>query len=433
MPDKQPEEERIELRSEEVQEILGTPPRWIVRWGTTLAFFVLMMLLFVGWIVKYPDIKEAHLRLTTSIPPSPLVARIDGNIDRLFVSENDSVPRGYLLAVIQSTSHFEDVLWLDEELTELKDMEEVEVLNYNPDRTLVLGELQGGYSALIENFEAFNRDQNTDYTQQSVARIAGEKEAVASARKADESKLLDLQQELVNAMTDQERIKKLFRLQIKSKKDLENAHNAVLAVKNRINQTKATIANKRQQLLRLENEILTVENNREQSASTYFIKLREDAHRLQSAIQSWKQRYLLYAPIEGTVAFQREIKEYQFVQTGDLLMRIIPKQNKEWIGQVKLPTTGSGKVEAGQRVVVKFDNYPHEEHGVVEGVVRSKSLLPNEHAYNLEVAFPNGMVTSYNNNLSYKPEMEGKAEIITDNKRLLEWLFEKLLSRFRSY
>jgi hypothetical protein len=32
--------ENIELRSEEVQEILGRPPQWIIRWGITIIFII---------------------------------------------------------------------------------------------------------------------------------------------------------------------------------------------------------------------------------------------------------------------------------------------------------------------------------------------------------------------------------------------------------
>ena len=35
----------IELRSEEVQEVMGQIPAWIVRWGITILFIVVLVLL----------------------------------------------------------------------------------------------------------------------------------------------------------------------------------------------------------------------------------------------------------------------------------------------------------------------------------------------------------------------------------------------------
>ena len=61
------EHESIELRSEEIQEILGTPPRKIVRWGTTIAFLTFCFLIFVSYFVRYPDVIKAPIVLTTCL------------------------------------------------------------------------------------------------------------------------------------------------------------------------------------------------------------------------------------------------------------------------------------------------------------------------------------------------------------------------------
>ena len=45
----------IELRSEEVQEVMGQVPAWIVRWGITLLFLVVVALLVGSCFFKYPD------------------------------------------------------------------------------------------------------------------------------------------------------------------------------------------------------------------------------------------------------------------------------------------------------------------------------------------------------------------------------------------
>ena len=48
--------EDIELRSEEVQEILAKVPHWMLRWGNVLFLSLILMLLFLSWLIKYPDI-----------------------------------------------------------------------------------------------------------------------------------------------------------------------------------------------------------------------------------------------------------------------------------------------------------------------------------------------------------------------------------------
>ncbi|MBP9991094.1 MAG: hypothetical protein KBT45_06670 [Bacteroidales bacterium] len=44
------------LRSEEVQEILGRPPRWIVRWDIAVICAVVAGLFVGSYVIKYPDI-----------------------------------------------------------------------------------------------------------------------------------------------------------------------------------------------------------------------------------------------------------------------------------------------------------------------------------------------------------------------------------------
>ena len=43
-----PENTEIELRSEEVQEILTRVPHWMIRWGTVLIFGIILMLFFTS-------------------------------------------------------------------------------------------------------------------------------------------------------------------------------------------------------------------------------------------------------------------------------------------------------------------------------------------------------------------------------------------------
>ena len=47
--------EDIELKSEEIQEILSRPPHALKRWGITVYFMVISILFIVGCIFSYPD------------------------------------------------------------------------------------------------------------------------------------------------------------------------------------------------------------------------------------------------------------------------------------------------------------------------------------------------------------------------------------------
>ena len=75
-----PKSENLNLRSEEVQEILTNPPVWIVRWGITLIFVFTFILLSLSFIIKYPDFVSAKVLITTEQPTEKIIARNSGPI-----------------------------------------------------------------------------------------------------------------------------------------------------------------------------------------------------------------------------------------------------------------------------------------------------------------------------------------------------------------
>jgi hypothetical protein len=104
--------DQIELRSEEVQEILTKVPNWMIRWGNTLFLVLIGMLLLLSWFVKYPDIINANAIITTEIPPQKEYARTTGKIDTLFVKDIQNVLENQPLAIIENTANFTDVFFL---------------------------------------------------------------------------------------------------------------------------------------------------------------------------------------------------------------------------------------------------------------------------------------------------------------------------------
>ena len=65
MPNSNPIPDNLNLRSEEVQEILGRPPRWLVRVGISIIFIVVIGLFVGSYFLKYPDILSASITVTT--------------------------------------------------------------------------------------------------------------------------------------------------------------------------------------------------------------------------------------------------------------------------------------------------------------------------------------------------------------------------------
>lgn len=81
----------IELRSEEVQEVMSQIPPWILRYGITELFVIVIALLIGSWFFKYPDVIKAEIIITSLEPPANIIARSTGKIDEIYVRNNQYV------------------------------------------------------------------------------------------------------------------------------------------------------------------------------------------------------------------------------------------------------------------------------------------------------------------------------------------------------
>ena len=254
----------------------------------------------------------------------------------------------------------------------------------------------------------------------------------------DNTKLVDKLgstfQNLELAVSNFKRQQLLFSQKVIPLAELENAKGEVYKHELNIKNVRSHIEELNGQILQLRKGILEVNQSSKESNSTKYVSLVESIQQLRTAVQKWKQQYLLTAPISGKVSlFNNFWAENQDVKDGSEVMAIIPPNGSNKVGFVSLPTFGSGKVKQGQRVVIKFESYPYQEHGVVEGTVDSKALLPKDKTISVRVTLPNGLKTSYGKELKYDQQMQGLAEVITEERRFIERMFDKLISAIKNH
>ena len=100
----------------------------------------------------------------------------------------------------------------------------------------------------------------------------------------------------------------------------------------------------------------------------------------------------------------------------------------EIVGKALLPTFNSGKVQPGQRANIRLDGYPYQEFGVLQGQVTNIALVPDQETYLLEIALPDSLVTTYHRSIPFAQELPGQARIVTEDRRILERVFDQLVS-----
>ena len=423
--------EDIQLRSEEVQEILGTPPAWLIRWGTTVVFIVVLGIIAVSWFVKYPDIIQSEVIITTPNLPKGVVARSSGYLSKLLVTDGQTVMAGQNLVIMESNENVEDVLTLEKELRAIQ-KNSIRIISFRPNDDWNLGQFQAGLSRLMQVQKEYNLTVAKRFDLRKIEELqrqinqTEELKAELLKRKVTQKQVLDI------ATKEFERNKVEIKEGLISVKDFDDKEVIYLQKKQTYNDLESQIINFDIQISNLPAQIAEVERNQEFQNSTKIILVEENVNELLSAINSWKKQYILEAPIAGKVSYTKFTEERQLFEAGKEVITIVPNTKVNVQGIAKLPIAGSGKVEVGQNVNIKLAGFPYQEYGIVKGKVEKMSAIPREGNYDIIVSLPNGLTSSYDKDLRFQQQMEGVAEIITKERRLIERIFEQLISVFKN-
>lgn len=419
---------KIEIRSGEVQEILGGVPSGMVRYGIYLFAAIFALIIVFSFVFSYPDVLQSNIVVTSENPPATLVARATGKIDKLFVTDKQKVHANQIIALIENAANYNDVLDLESLLTEVQS--EFDTLNFASStkfsRHFQLGSVQEYYSAFLtksEELKEFNK-QNYYKLKEESYKDQHRNARILYDRLWEQKVAVDKEYQIKKR--NYERQKKLFANKVVSDIALESAESDMLSKKSELDGLRSDLAQKQIDISELDQRI--IENDKEYH--DYKIQHKSavlDAFNfLKSEVSNWELTFLLRSPIEGTVSFNKFYAENQNIKEGDRVFNVVPDNMGNVIGKVELPVRGSGKVKPGLDVNVKFENYPYMEFGLVRGKVKSVSPVPEDNFFMLEVVFPNGLVTNYDIELQMQNQLRGQSEIITEDLRLVQRFFNPL-------
>lgn len=160
------EEEKIELRSEDFQEILSGIPPWILRWGITTIAIIVIILLVGSAIFKYPDTISSTITLTGTKPAANIIAKYSGKIQELYVKDNQSIQAGEYLAVIENPAKTTDILYLKKFLREF--MTCLDSIVSLPLKDVNLGSCQSLYSSYYSALSQYIQFRQIGYYQDKI-------------------------------------------------------------------------------------------------------------------------------------------------------------------------------------------------------------------------------------------------------------------------
>ncbi|MEZ7528176.1 HlyD family secretion protein [Cloacibacterium normanense] len=416
----------IELRSESVQDILSTPPHWMIRWGNTIIFACFLMILLMSYFIKYPEFIAAPIIITSQNPPEKIQARTNSKIEKIFTKDHQEVKKNEILMILQSTANSNDVLKLKKIIDSIN-TNEIYSFPINEASKLKLGELQSDFNSFAKAFrdeQLFTRlkpySPETLATSQSLSEYQNRISTLKQQLNLENSKF-DLSKK------NFQRSQTLFNEGVISKMELENEKIKYLQAEQSLKNINISLSQLEEGINNLNKTKSGVAINTEKDKINYSSQTLQLFEQLRKSLKQWEQTYLITSSTNGLISYQQFWGENQFIKAGDAVVSVIPKDKMAVVGRMQVPSTNSGKIAQGQKVLIKLDNYRYQEFGIVEGRVQNISLTPDEKGnYYVDIVLPYGLKTSYNKNLPFDKELKGNAEIVTQDLRLIERFFYQI-------
>jgi multidrug resistance efflux pump len=422
--------EDINLRSDEVQEIMTHVPHWMIRSGISLMFMLIVILIVVSWFIKYPDVIQGTVTVSTIQPPTRLVSKTSGELQVLFFEDGVNVQKGDVLATIGNSFSEDARDYLDVTCMEIKkQLESDEWTIEFKDENLNLGSTYQSYIELKSAVLEYQNFRLNDPIQFEISTIQEQIKNYSILRTVSNEQLKTAKKELQNAQHKFEIDKKLFAENVISKVQFYEEEQKLIQVENSVGNYKKSAVENSITITNFKRELNQLKQQHKSRQTEFVRRINLGLTNIQNALDQWKMNYQIVAPIDGRLTYLNTINENEYIAAETPLFAIL-SDNQGYIGYIDVPKSGFGKLEIGQKVRARIDKYPHQEFGQLNGKVTEISPLANEDLYRVQFLFTNGMESSYGKVFEYTPEMSGSADIITEDVRLLSRIFNKFRKVF---
>ena len=413
----------------ETDEIFGKLPSWIIRWGITVIAGILLVLLIACCLIKYPETVSSTIVLTSDNPPSDLRSRYSGILDSIYVKDGEAVSAGQLIALMATPADYAD-LCIAEQLIDTLSQESIRRIAGR--QVLRLGNLQSVWIDLQTVCSEYLSYKELGQAEKMMAILhTQEKEAQAYLDFLTERRI-NISEDLRLGRLSFRRDSTLFSGGLISSAEYEQSIMALNAHKNALTDIDASISTARLNLVELRHQITDISLQDTSDEQGFERQLRQVVRQLSAEIAAWKETYAFIAPFDGRVSLQNVWSRGQHVDVGDLVASVVGNNTTSVTGRLKVPSEGFGKVQPGQRVIVRLNGFPYMEYGVLQGVVSTISSVPEQSAnhltYTVTVSFPEGMKTTYHQELPFVQNMDGEARIVTLDIRLIEQFIRPIRS-----
>lgn len=183
--------------------------------------------------------------------------------------------------------------------------------------------------------------------------------------------------------------------------------------------SKIAVIRSKEQLEELETKIETLNS-----------QIKENYNQIDALNYQLEQR-IVKAPASGSIFELSVPKPGAVVNPGDAIAEVAPKRSP-LILKAQMSTAESGSLEKGMSVKLKFDAYPFQDYGVLEGKLVNISPTTKVTdtqsgqiaAYELDIELEETYIQVQNKRIPLRPGQTATAEVILRQRRLIDFIIE---------
>ncbi|KZX57626.1 hypothetical protein A3712_22875, partial [Vibrio sp. HI00D65] len=221
-----------------------------------------------------------------------------------------------------------------------------------------------------------------------------------------------------------------------SKSQLDNIRESYLIAKQNVSSTKKNISNIKSEILELKYKKISSPDRLKTNESI----LRRKVSSIEERLIDLKNQYSFIekAPDSGFITAV-QIHKGLSVSEHSPLLSIIPIDSPLEI-ELLVPTRSAGFIKLGDKVKIRFDSFPYQKFGMLEGKiihVDKVLLLPNEKRipiktdeamYVVKASLNSQFISAYGKKFSLKVGMIADVDIVMEKRKLFEWVLEPVLA-----
>lgn len=406
--------------SNEIQDIYKNdkPTNYIINILFISLFIIILITL--AFYIKYSKTIDGRIQIIPAINSFTLYAPNSGNLI-LLKNDRDKILKNDIIAYIDNPTSFHDYHSLKSDLKNFNPHNLPQTINtFNYNYNYELGYLQEYYFSLILSINEYKNLLNNNIYDANINKY--------STMINDKNKELVLlnnvksiqKQKLLNIHNNYTIDSILNKKNIISKTDINNSIVQYLNHQENLSLNDIKIHNIKANRSELSKEIQTLKIQNKNNISQAIINVEKSYFNLMNAIKNWEQSFIIKSPSNGQIQYISPfINNLTYTHKDTKLFFILPN-NKKLKGKASVSPNGYGQLEIGQSAIIRVDDYPYRDFGIIHAVLKEKSKIIQDSVYYVDVELPNGLITNTGKHLEYYYNMSGTIEFTTKKMSLIE-------------